>query len=392
MKKMFLLIFLSFIGSALALSASVDKNTVEKGETVIFSGECKEKQSIAVKATKQTLEIFEAEFGCPPLGNWEIPQEISFLMPSGEWKIVFSQENETKTVILKVLPSRESSLLVIDFFNEPPSKSNRLDLIILDLKLLENNNPVENAILIFWDFNGEQKKMQEVGQGIYRGFLQLPASATLGDFDLFLVAEKFDEGQRKGTEYTTKITVNPAPLLLSIENPTRFSFEIGKPVNFEIKTSYLDNSPLEEPKVFLTIGETMTELKQKTPVLFEAAVVPVEQHATTKKILVTSQDKFGNKAEIEKAAVFSRGIFLDIYSLFFWLIVVVILATGFSKVVLPKIQQTATRIRRPSSEKEIREKIKKLQTDYYKEQKITRKEYQEKMAVLQKELDELKNA
>ncbi|MBI4044163.1 MAG: hypothetical protein HY392_00470 [Candidatus Diapherotrites archaeon] len=392
MKKLLVTVFLLFlVAQVMALSVSLDKNIVKKGESVLFSGSCNQNEPVKVVALRQTLVVFESEFECPPTGEWEIPQEISFLTPSGKWKIFFSQETSIKTVFLTVTPSRESSLFVTDFFNEPPKSANRLDLIVLDLKLLENSVPVTNAEIVFWDLNGQQKKMQESGEGIYRGLLEIPASATLGSFNLFVAAEKIYDTQRKGTEFSTKIAINQAPIVVIAEEPPRFLFEIGKPVDLKIRATYLNKAPLVDGKVVLIMNDTTTELNMQTPELFTTSFIPLEQNSQTKKIKIIAEDKFGNKTEIERNVVFSSGLFVDLYLFALLFLAIAIIGIGFLKVVFPKVRQSTIKLQRPVSEAEIREKIKKLQTEYYNDQKINRKEYQEKMAEFQTKLDELRS-
>ncbi len=391
MKKiLFLIILISLIDFSTALTVSTDKNIIEKGDTVLFFGTCEKEKPIFVKATNYSLIVFEANFECPDSGEWSIPQEISFLTPSGKMRVIFTQKEKMQTVFLDILPSRESSLFLIDFFNIPPQTANRLEWIVLDLKLLENNDPVEGAKVVFWDFDGSQKQMHEAGQGIYRGIIKIPVFAPLLDFNLFVVAEKISGSEKKGTEFSSKINVSKAPILLTIEKPQRLTFDIGKISEWKVKATYLDGAPLQKPEVFLLIDNTKTTLNQEGD-FFSGSIVPIEENAKTKKATIIAKDEFGNTAELEKNIVFSTGLYFSLYNLFILTIISIVFVIGFWKVVLPKLKSTSTQVKSPFLEKEIREKIKKIQVQYYSEQSISRKEYQEKLNELQRKLDELKN-
>lgn len=233
--------------------------------------------------------------------------------------------------------------------------------------------------------------MQEIGHGIYRGLLIVPISAPIHDFNLFVVAEKYGQEIRKGGEFSSKITVRPAVILMTIENPKRFSFELGKPINFEIKANYLDKSKLVEGKVFLWVADDKIELVENSGAVFSGSFIPLEKSSNVEKLKITVQDKYQNSAEIEKNIVFSNGLFVNVYNYFVVFLVFGIVLLAISKFALPKIKHRINILKKPSAEKEIKEKIKKIQIKYYNEQSITKKEYSEKLSKFQKELDETKN-
>ena len=72
-KQIFLLALLFLSTSALALTVTVDKKIVEKGQSVLFSGSCSPNKAIFVKATQDTRFIFEAGFQCPETAKWSVP-------------------------------------------------------------------------------------------------------------------------------------------------------------------------------------------------------------------------------------------------------------------------------------------------------------------------------
>ncbi len=391
MKKLLAALMVVFLaGFCAALTVSTDKNSVEKGQIVLFSGFCEKEMPVFVKATSHKFMVFEASFQCPQAGEWSIPQEIGFITPTGTLQVAFTQGSTVKKVFLEILPSRQSSLFLVDFFNKPPSGANRLDLVVLDLKLLENNQPVKDANVFFWDFNGTKQQMNEAGQGIYRGVLKIPTSALLEKFDLFIEAEKTVENEKRGTEFSTQIEISQAPILLTIEKPSRFSFEIGKIIEWNVKASYLDGSSLEGPEVFLLIDGVKNSLNPTGGNFFAGSIIPIEGNTQTKQVTLVAKDAFGNTTEVEKTIVFSTGVYSGIYQFFIWAIVLLVIGLGVWKIVLPKMKNVSTQVKRPSLEKGIREKIKKVQTQYYSDQSINRKEYQEKMNEFQKQLDEMK--
>ncbi|MDO8625268.1 MAG: hypothetical protein Q7R47_04245, partial [Candidatus Diapherotrites archaeon] len=253
--KILLCALLLLTPAAFALSVATDANSVSKGGSVRFFGTCAQGTPISVRATRESLLLFENSFACPSNGNWSVDQEIGFLMPTGAWTLRFGQGTEEKTVTLLVRPSRESSLLVIDFFNDLPAGQNRLEPIVLDLTLTDAGATVSDANMAFWDLAGKRVSMQNLGSGVYRGTLDIPLDAPLSDFNLVVVAERFVDTDRKGTEFIQSISIQPAQLRLLIQKPTRFSIEIGKPVEWVVAASYRNGMALEQGTVVLVLAD-----------------------------------------------------------------------------------------------------------------------------------------
>ncbi|GEM_PF-2374581 len=394
MKKILAFCFLAILAATNAggFSVTVNETLVQKGDSAVFSGVCTTNAPISVKVYQpEQLTILETVFSCPASGDWNVAHEIDFTAPTGNWVFSFLHANEKANVSITVQPSRESSLLVSDFFNDPPDKINRLGTIILDLTLREADAPVENAEVYFWDAYGRRQPMASLGDGIYRGSLEIPIDYPLKDFNLVIVSQRIEESERTGGEFHTRIEVEPAPIILSIREPKKFSFETGKPVEWQVQAKYWNGDFLEKEKILLAIADTNYVLTKTSDGVYAMSFVPIESQSKATQVHIVAQDEFGNSGELDKKVVITSGFFAGIYVAFFWIFILLIATIGFIKVIYPKLSQSAKKLDRPATEADIKEKIKRIQVQYYQEHSLSREEYREKLNELQKKRDELKS-
>ncbi len=386
-----------FCLNAFALSISVEKNSFEKSEKILFSLECTPFQKNSLSALEKEKEVFFHEFDCPSEGLYDFNYQSSFLDPKGNWRVVLKDNENTAEKAIIVNEPREAGFLIVKFLSPPLKTFYRGEKIVVSVNLKDNDVDISDANVFFWSVDGKKIPLRNSLGGNYIFDYTIPLGARTGDWELLVLAEK-NTGQKIGGSALLSLKVEKAPLVLEVLKPSAFYFDLGQKVEFVIKAYYPDNSFLSNGKAKVVFLEKEFELTSLDGNMFGKELDLTGFSLGSVQANIVVEDEFGNSGSttLDMVAGCSVTCLLANYGLIALTAIVIIFI--FARLVFSKTSYHLE-IKKLEAEKEKNlELIKNLQSNYFAKGTINpdnyRKDlaqYKEKISELEEKISKMKN-
>jgi hypothetical protein len=398
MKKIVLILILFFCFNVFALN--LDTNSVKyfQGETLYFFGSCTPNTELQITALNEIKKVFFEKINCSYQGKYFFEFNSSFIDPSGKWVITLDSVEGSVKKVVDVLPVRESSFYLISFLSPPSreiSKASDLDLVV---KVTDKGTPVNNAEVYFFDLFGEKKKMDFVSDGIYSFKYELPFNIETEFWNLLVLAQKENEITIGGSN---EINLSLIDALISIEfiEPLFDSYDLSlnQRIPIKIKASYLDGKPVINPNITLTVNNKNFQFTAISENEFYFDFIPEITDLGSVVLMVNARDTAGNVGNNSKVIQTKGELIFILKQNILLILLISIVLIGIILMFSNKFILTKSLKSLELKEKELIQKIKSLQEDYFLNQKINPIEYKKilaeynsKLALVKKKLSDLK--
>ncbi len=300
-----------FAGLINALSLNVNNKAFIKGETIQLNGECKTKSILDLNIVMNEKKLFEEKITCKN-NSYDFNKQISFLDPSGKWKISVL-ENESKEVVEKevnVRNSKESKFHLINFLSPQQITVSRTQDIKISVKITDAGKEVENGEVNFWTPKGERKKLEYRGNGTYLADYEIPFDAVEGKWGLIVTSNSLDENNFSGGEEKIEIEIQKQKINLKLLEPFESKFNIGEEVKFKVKANYANEKKIVSGKMQVAFNEKTFDANKLNEEEFVFSIfLDGSLNEEVKGITLKVEDKAGNVGELKTDIIVSGKLF-----------------------------------------------------------------------------------
>ncbi|MCR4335097.1 MAG: hypothetical protein NUV57_01015 [archaeon] len=391
MKKIAVIIaFLFLAGFSGALTLKSSQTNYEKGSEIILSGSCDLGKVHMLSAELGNKKIFDESVNCFSDGKFDFKYKISFLDPSGNWRIkLFTPENETEIIVI-VKPIPESAFYRITFLSPAGVAFKRGETILLSVEIADSGKIVDGAQIVMYDVFGEKIDLKPEGNGIYDLNYGIPFNAPEEKWSLIVVAQKEENDKLYGGERLLEIEILPAIFSFQILEPVNQTYEQSDKIPIKVKATYSNGANLTQANIEiaeLRVGEERIPFEINSNGELILAYEPKKTGNQLYKIYL--KDNAGNESEhkIELIVTCSATCLLKNYGL---IVLVIILVSGvIVKLFYTKINYSVQLLSLKNEKAKTTELIKDLQREYFEKAVMPATSYKNNMATYKSKVIEL---
>ncbi len=388
----------------LELSVSSDKDNYFLGDRITVTGSVKKRGSpvsVAMDANIVSNGTLVFNEGITPDsgGNFSFSYHSSFLDKEGPWKIaayaVDGNRNYgfvEKAVNFTIPPS--TSFLEVSVIEPVERVFRRGGSTRIMVSVADEGGAVANvAEVSAITPRGNTIALENEGAGTYTADYYFGWDFPEGRQKFEILAEKADGNTTYSGKGSFDVNISKIGLDIEVISPGEGHFRAGDYIPVELKISYPDGKLVENAGARAVIGENEVVLEVGEGGLYRADIFVEMEYAGKNSIVFEIEDPYGNYANGSKVVEVSgfsmmypfrkygRSILLAGIAA---LLVVVILGIKIAR--RRRISGLANR------RKNLETEIKILQTQYFKEGTLSRKNYNEMMSKYEEKLDGVKKA
>jgi len=353
-----------------ALTLKSESASYEKGQELIFSGNCDEGKLHKIRGELDNAEIFEDQINCFD-SKFSFKYKTTFLDPSGNWKIYFfTQENETvlneTQINLIVKPISDSSYYRITFLSPSGFSFKRAETILITIELTDSGKIVDDAVIVMYDSFGRKINLKPEGNGVYDINYSIPFNAVVGEWEIIILAENQKEGKIFGGERKLAVTITEALFNFNIIEPSLQTYEQSDTIPIKFETYYSNGVKLTQSKIKsaeLIVGNQKIPLEINSENELFLAYNPT--FAGNQTLIFSVTDNSGNKGEEKVNLVVTCSLTCMIKSYGLIVLVVVLLIIIFSKLFYAKIKYSLQLNSLKKEKEKNLQLIKNLQEEYF---------------------------
>ncbi|MBU0635844.1 hypothetical protein KKE06_02350 [Candidatus Micrarchaeota archaeon] len=381
-----LLVFFSVWVSAQTITT--DQNRYEKGDLIIITGQGETDQTVTIQAHNEGRFVFEETTTIDGNGSFLLEFESRFLDPSGEWVLLWVEAD--KRVFITMEPSAFSSRYVVTFLSPVPGTFERATTIPITVRVEQAGKIKPRALVVFWTPTGEKKFLKHAGFGNFTGEFTVPFDQSLGQWELVVTAEDRSSAEEVfGGENRIQLEFSLAPLIIELVEPLPARVSQGETVFLPFSVHYLNEQALQNPTVTAELNGVPLTIQSNVDGFFSTQFTAPGMGGEI-NLLFRAVDSAQNGGE-KRYSIIVTGLWDSFWEknllLVFLGIIILIVILVFGVWKWNKHQQK----RALTTRKQVLvEQLKKLQIQYFKEQSIDRKTFEEKSALIENEMASLK--
>ncbi len=286
-----------------------------------------------------------------------------YLTPSGTLQVLFN--NESQNVL--VLPTRNSSLLLISIVSPANNVFQRTEQINLFVNITRAGQPVNVSAFVFFD----KKYSLQNDNGLYFIKLNISKDFPLGKYTLYITAGNESLGGQKNLN----ISIVKAKPAIQIISPLEDVYQIGSNLNLKANITYPSGSPFDGD-VYAVFKDKNISFKKYNNLYFANISFLPELYGLL-KIKIIAVDEYGN-SNSKQILIQTTGLY-SYYFKKYWYIWISILALLVLILYFlnKKISTSLTLKHLINEKKKLIEKKKSLQKDYFINKVIDRETFDE---------------
>ncbi len=358
----------------------LDKTSYFKGDTMSISlDNLVAGNSYEIVALSGDDIIFRKDFVAAS-SSFSYFYPVSFLDPSGEWVIKCNNES-AKAVVHN---TRDSVYYLVRFISPLSRDYMRTSFFNVTVNITLGGEKVGNATVQSFDEEGRRINLTYVN-GIYTFPYRIKAGEKTGVRQIKVLALK----DGKGGEGIINITVVPARLELEVSPNLLNSYSVGAKLPLKIKVYYPNDSLCNANVTAFVNGRKISLEKFNTTWRGSYVFMPQDNGLST--LVINASDVYGNEGELSVdlniGGLFSYYIWSNIYYIIASLVGAAFLAYYLRKRIVAKYDVRSLK----QKTKELLEKKKRLQKDYFVNKTINRKTYDREVGKIDEEISHIKN-
>ncbi len=221
---------------------------------------------------------------------------------------------------------------------EVPESAERGSLVDVVVRVLDaENNPLEGATVSIADSSGDLTQLTALPDGRYSGSFAIAPDYPLGEQSFNVVVEK----DATTGESPFELNINKTKISIDVLSPTIPQQAIGATVDFRIKLSYPDSTPVEDANVSAVVGEEEIIFSSEGEGIYLASYPLGEEHLGLLEFTVSATDSAGNDGTTtislqvltqEEYAWFIAGLLLLLLPLLIVLLLVLLFYMRFKHI------------------------------------------------------------
>ena len=372
--------------SAFALSAGLNGESFKKGSTLQFTGICDTGNPVSITLSSKGRHVFSGTFDCQ--ASYAAAISIDFLFPSGEYSALVSDGKVTHMLSFSIEPSRESTFLVLSLLSPAKEDFYRTEDMNVFVKVTDSGNPVVDANVFVWDFDGNALLLQHAGDGIYFAELTVPVAAKLGSTDLTLVAQE-NNGALIGGELERTLRFRKAAVLVLLLKPELTNYDTGALLDISATATYPNQKPVEQAQLAATLAGKEIALQQQGDGSFKASLSTADFASGAAELVVTATDAAGNSGEARKTLILSQNINFYLIHYWFYALAAILLALGAGMLVRRQVLASVSRKQLLEEREKLKQRIAGLQTSYFNKATLSKDAFRQQTSELNARLDDI---
>ena len=385
---------------ALEVSIATDREAYALGDIIRVSGTITKKgkgiaREIDLNISVEGKLVTEADLNSKADGSYSFEYHSSNFEDSGSWEISILTSDEQGNIGAKsknvVVAEQEiTASLSLELEREILAAYARNETIAIEVRVKNlENKLVEQASVQALMPDGEIVSFAETSTGLYGAAYLIKPNVPLGEQEIKVVASKFDGNNVMGGSLAFIFEVKAISLIVEVLEPTNKSVQVGEDLKIRVAVSYPDNEPVVGADFNALVNGKKVELKAVEKGVYEGTHFIDESEAQGIKAAISFDDSFGNKG--------TAGFEVDVRgtSIVFYLkkytvsIALAFLAAALAATLIAL--QVMNRNRYAGfkrKEKELIEKLKNIQVQYFREGSLDRKNYDQLMQKYEAGLEE----
>ena len=227
--------------------------------------------------------------------------------------------------------------------------------------------------------------------GIYSAFFTISRNFPIGKHEMKINASKIDANHVYGGSLVFDFNVEGIGLNIELIEPIRSTFMVGDDVVFRAKVSYPGNDPLIAPDINAFVNGKKVVMRAIDKGLYVGSYSVDETDAKGIDFSISVDDSFGNSGTTAIAVQVSGTSFFYYIKKYFNSLVIAGIALAIAAVILLiNLSWRMGHQNLTKKERQIIEKIKGTQIQYFKEGAIDRRTSDSEMQKFEAELEETK--
>jgi hypothetical protein len=250
---------------------------------------------------------------------------------------------------------------------------------------------VSGAFLELVAPNGDRRRLNEIGPGLYSGSYAVPWNLPLGRQAFEVAATETSGGITRTGTFSFSVPVEEAEFITEIIEPKRTTLMVGDEVEFRIRMSYKSGEPVTEPVVETTINGRTVEMQPLGEGLYIFTHYIADRAAKRVEFSITAKDEYSNysqnSVELGVSGV-SANYYIKTYPVAFYLMVFAVFLSG-ALFILSRVElASATYLGK--KEAELIAQKKELETRYFKQGTIDRSTFNRMKSEISPELESVR--
>lgn len=241
--------------------------------------------------------------------SYEYFYPISYGDDEGQWTIqviVVNADTHVGIQTAHITVSLPPGIIryTVDFYS-PPNNAiyRRGDSFSISVYVAENSHGVPNATTLCTLPSLETIPLLEYSLGNYKQNYTIPWDAPLGQMFFTIESTKNISGALKAGGGTLSITVEPAPLQLTVVRPTISQGLAPSIIPLEVKVRYPDNTSMKTGDVIAVTPHGNVTLQNKNNGMYSANISITDQDVGNQVIEINARDSFGNTGTMKNIVV-----------------------------------------------------------------------------------------
>lgn len=293
------------VTSRLILTLATDDQMYEKSQIIMVTGMCMDihgkpvATDVDLVISHDNSPLLKKEFTTDTSGVFTQAYHTSLVDPEGNWTIS-AQASDTNNntgssarTITVMQPEMEHLLRVI-FESPSPGTYQRGDVIVITVRVLQGDEPVDGATVRALSPNGESISLQAMVDGMYSRKYTLDWDDPLGVWKLEVTASGLVEGISYSGSQSIITKINDAPIDIKVLEPTRSSFAVGESVPVKVRVAYTTGDPVKDPTITALIAGQELTLKRVEEGVYAAAYEVSEEDPERLNVSIAIEDESGN--------------------------------------------------------------------------------------------------
>ena len=369
-------------GGVLRVSGTLNKRGVPLDEQV----------SLRISSAGKTIESSSVEVN--QYGWFFFSYRSSQLDPIGKWGVsVRALDKEGNEALIEkeviVVSGQASSEITVEVLEPAAGEIERGEELIARVKVLEEGEAVEGAIVKALTPLRETIALKEVAAGVYEGKIFLSFREPLGEQRLIFIVSVSGENEARQAESQQEIVVQPSKLLVGVDVEEE-SMKAGQNGIARISINYANGEPVENAVVSVEGNGKEFEVRREGHGFVASRQLGADERGTI-SLVVEAMDSFGNEGKKEVEAevgaaplfVFSWGAFLLVLAV----LAGIVLAIWASRFVFLSFKGREELVEK---EQLLLKEISELQKRYFQKHLMKSKEYYDLMNKYENELNSIR--
>ena len=190
----------------------------------------------------------------------------------------------------------------VDFYS-PPNNAiyQRGDTFDISVYVTENLQSVRNATTLCTLPSLVTIPLLEYSPGNYKQNYTIAWDAPIGEWFFTVESTKNVSGVLKAGGGALSITIEPAPLQLTILEPTTLQFSSNSMISFKVEVRYLDSTLMKTGAVLAVTPHGNITLQNENNGVYTANITVTNQDIGSQVFEISAKDLFGNAGVVKKS-------------------------------------------------------------------------------------------